>query len=149
MPRARRKKELQELFRSRAHIAQTLGMELVFDEEDRPVVTMPYDPRFDQAAGGIHGGVYATLLDTAAWFAAAMNHSESSWIATSELSIHFLKPAMKTDLKAVGRLLKGGKRQDIAEAHLYDGSGELVGHGVGTFMLLPHLPLGRREEERA
>ncbi|MBI5439993.1 MAG: PaaI family thioesterase [Deltaproteobacteria bacterium] len=146
MSRARRKQELQRLFTARVHIAQTMGMRLDFDDEDRPVVTMPYDPRFNQAAGGIHGGVYATLLDTAAWFAAALNHGDSGWIATSELTIHYLKPAAETDLTAVGRLIKGGRRQDIAESHLYDVRGELVGHAIGTFMLLSHLPAGPREE---
>ena len=31
--------------------------------------------------------------------------------------------------------------QDIAEMHLYDGQGRWIGHGVGTFVVLPDVPL--------
>ena len=135
-----RKQELTALFNERAAIARTFGMKLHF-EDDRAVVVLPYNPGLDHAAEGIHGGVYMTLLDTAAWFAAAVSRGEDSWIATSEMSVHFLKPTARTELRCVGRLLKAGKRQDIAEAHLYDGAGDLVGHAVGTMLVLPHLPL--------
>jgi uncharacterized protein (TIGR00369 family) len=144
--RARRREELVRLFNDTAPIAKTFGMRLEYDEEDRAVVRLPYNPGLDHALGGIHGGIYATLLDTAGWFAAAAAHGESSWLATSEMSVHFLKPCAQTDLRAVGRVLKGGKRQDVAEVHLFDGGGALVGHCTGTFLLLPHIPLaGPRE----
>lgn len=141
MSRARRRAELLHLFNEVAPIAKTFGMRLAFDGEDRAVVSLPFHPGLDHALGGIHGGVYATLLDTAGWFAAAVRHAESSWMATSEMSVHFLKPCARTSLRAVGRVLKGGKRQDVAEVHLYDGEGELVGHCTATFLLLPHLSL--------
>jgi acyl-coenzyme A thioesterase PaaI-like protein len=57
------------------------------------------------------------------------------------MSIHFLLPAKQTSLRAVGRLLKPGKRQDIAEMHLYDGQDRLVGHAMGTFIVLPNVSL--------
>jgi uncharacterized protein (TIGR00369 family) len=135
-----RKRELSALFSERAAIARTFGMTLHF-EDDRAVVVLPYNPGLDHAADGIHGGVYMTLLDTAAWFTAAASRGENSWLATSEMSVHFLKPSARTDLRCVGRMLKPGKRQDIVEAHLYDGAGDLVGHAVGTMLVLPHLPL--------
>jgi len=85
------------------------------------------------------------MLDNAdvsgATFTAAAAHDVSCWVATSELSIHFLESAKSTPLRAVGRLLKQGKRQDIAEMHLYNGQGRWIGHGVGTFVVLPDVPL--------
>jgi len=139
--REQRRTELLRMFNENAHIAQTFGMRLSFTEDDRGVVDLPYNPGLDHAMGGIHGGIYATLLDTAGWFTAAVAHKESSWIATSEMSIHFLKPTARTALRAEGRILKRGKRQDVVEMFLYDAAGELVGHGTGTMMVLPHIPL--------
>jgi acyl-coenzyme A thioesterase PaaI-like protein len=55
------------------------------------------------------------------------------------MSIHFLKASRRADLRAEARILKKGRRQDVVEMSLYDGSGELVGHAVGTFMVLPHM----------
>ncbi len=141
MTRPSRRDELLRLFNEIAPIAKTFGMRLSYTEDDRAVVDLPYHPGLDHAMAGVHGGVYATLLDTAGWFTAAVAHGESTWIATSEMSIHFLKPSARTHLRAEGRMIKRGKRQDVVEMLLYDGAGELVGHGTGTMMVLPNIPL--------
>ena len=142
--------ELARLFNENAPIARYFGMKLSFTDEASPVLSsrgqcavidLPYNPNLDHAFGGIHGGVYATMLDNAGWFTAAAAHDVCCWVATSELSVHLLEPAKRTSLRAVGRLVKHGKRQDIAEMHLYDGQGHLIGHGVGTFVVLPDVPL--------
>ena len=121
MTREKRRAELIELFHEKARIARTFGMRLSFTEDDTAVVDLPHNPGLDHAMGGIHGGVYATLLDTAGWFASAV--------------------AARIALRAEGRILKRGKRQDVVEMFLYDAAGELVGHGTGTMMVLPHIPL--------
>ncbi|MFQ6102369.1 MAG: PaaI family thioesterase [Anaerolineae bacterium] len=133
--------ELLKLFNEEAPIARYFGMRLSFTEGGNPVIDLPYNPSLDHGLGGIHGGVYATMLDTAAWFAAAAVREPSYWVTTSELSVHFLEPAERTSLRAVGRLVKSGKRQDVAEAHLYDGQDRLIGHAVGTFVVLPSVPM--------
>jgi uncharacterized protein (TIGR00369 family) len=134
-------KELLRMFNENAPIARYYGMKLSFTDEANATIDLPYNPNLDHALGGIHGGVYATMLDSAGWFTAAAAHDISCWIATSELSIHLLAPAEHTSLRAVGRLIKQGKRQDIVEMNLYDGRGRLIGHGVGTFVILPNVPL--------
>lgn len=133
--------ELLELFNEKAPIARTFGMRLSYTDEGNAVIDLPYNPDLNHAQGGIHGGIYATMLDTASWFTAAATHDASCWVATSEMTVHFLQPAERTALRAVGQMVKSGKRQDIAEAHLYDEQTRLVGHAVGTFIVLPGVPL--------
>jgi uncharacterized protein (TIGR00369 family) len=133
--------ELLHLFNETAPIARCFGMRLSYTEEGNAVVDLPYNPNLDHALGGVHGGVYATMLDTAGWFTAAATHDVSLWLATAEISIHLLAPAEGTALRAVGRLLKSGKRQDIAEMHLYDAEDRLIGHATGTFVVLPNVPM--------
>lgn len=133
--------ELLHMFNEDAPIASYFGMKLSFTDEANAVIDLPYNPNLDHALGGIHGGVYATMLDSAGWFTAAAAQDISCWVATSELSIHLLEPVKCASLRAVGRLIKHGKRQDIVEMDLYDGEGRLVGHGVGTFVVLPNVPL--------
>lgn len=134
--------ELLHLFNEVAPIARTFGMTLSYDDKGRAIVDLPYNPDLDHALGGVHGGVYATLLDTAGWFTAAATHDIPCWVATTEMSVHFLAPVQCTSLRAVGQLIRQGKRQDVAEMRLYDGNGRLVGHATGTFILLPSIPLG-------
>ena len=134
--------ELLHLFNEVAPIARTFGMTLSYDDEGRAIVDLPYNPDLDHALGGVHGGVYATLLDTAGWFTAAATHDIPCWVATTEMAVHFLAPVQCTSLRAVGQLIRQGKRQDVAEMRLYDGNGRLVGHATGTFILLLSIPLG-------
>jgi uncharacterized protein (TIGR00369 family) len=140
----KRTAELLHMFNEVAPIARTFGMRLSFNKEGQAVVDLPYNPVLDHALGGVHGGVYATMLDTAGWFTAAAAHDVDCWLATSEMSIHFLAPVKETSLRAVGRLIKKGKRQDVAEMYLYDGEGRLVGHATGTFIVLPNVPLEKQ-----
>jgi uncharacterized protein (TIGR00369 family) len=133
--------ELLHLFNEVAPIASTFGMALTYDDDGRAIVDLPYNPDLDHALGGIHGGVYATLLDTAGWFTAAAAHDISCWMATTEMSLHFLAPVQRTSLRALGQLIRQGKRQDVVEMRLYDGNDRLVGHATGTFVLLPSIPL--------
>lgn len=129
--------ELLHMFNHDARIARTFGMRLSFNTEGQAIIDLPYNAGLDHGLGGVHGGVYMTLLDTAAWFTAAAAHADSVWVATAEITVHLLKPAYEVDLRAVGRLIQAGRRLDIAEAHLNTGDGRLIGHAVGTFIVLP------------
>ncbi len=61
-------------------------------------------------------------------------------MATTEMSIHYLASARQTSLRAIGSVLKSGKRQKIMEMRLYDGKDKLVAHATGTFVVRPAPP---------
>ncbi len=132
-----RVQELLKMFEERVAIARYFGMQLSFTDAGNAVIDLPYNPQLNHARGGIHGGVYATLLDSAGALTAAVHHDSSGWLATSELSIHFLLPAERTALRAMGTIIKHGRRQDIVEMELHDAAGRLVGHATGTFVVIP------------
>jgi len=136
-----RQAQLQEAFHARATIAKTFGMTLSFQADGSAVIDLPYNPSLNHARGGIHGGALMTLIDSAAWFTSAAAHADDVWVATSELSVHLLLPAQETPLRAVGLIIKTGRRQDIVEARVTDADGRLVAHGIGTFVVLADLPL--------
>ena len=131
---------LLHMFNEVAPIARSFGMSLSCHDGGQAVIDLPSNPDLDHAFGGVHGGVYATLLNSAGWFTAAAAHDVGCWLATTEMSMHLLAPAAQTPLRAVGHLIKRGKRQDVAEMLLYDGEDRLIGHATGTFMILPNVP---------
>ncbi|MCP4535687.1 MAG: PaaI family thioesterase [Chloroflexi bacterium] len=135
--------KLTQMFNEEAPIARHFGMRLRFDDQGRAIVELPYNPNLDHALKATHGGVYATMLDTAGWFTSAGSREGNQGelgVVTSELSIHFLKPAVRTSLRAVGQIIKSGKRQDIVEMHVYDEQDQLVGHAMGTFVVISDAP---------
>lgn len=121
---------MMALFKT-APIRVTFGMELSYDDAGRAIFEMPYNPTLDHFMGGIHGGVIATLLDNAGWFTAAALYD--TWVATSDLNVKLLQPAAKTNLRAVGRILKAGKRLAMAEMEVRTDDGTLIAVGSGSF----------------
>lgn len=133
--------QLLNLFNNKAPIAKTFGMKLSFNniEDENKLearIDLPYNSNLDHALGGIHGGIYSTMLDNAAWFTSAACSPSSTWLATSDLNIRLLEPVRQKDLFSVGKIVKIGKRQIIARSNLYDETSKLVGIGTGSFMIL-------------
>lgn len=129
----KRQQELLELFNT-GRIPKFFGFTLSFDEQGHAHVDLLYNPNLDQPCG-IHGGIMATLLDTAAWFAVAAQ-SKTILVTTSELSIHFLNPAQECDLHAEGWVVKAGKRTLIGEMRVSKSDGEVAAIGTGTFVVI-------------
>lgn len=126
---------LVELF-AHADLARRMGMTLRFDDELRAVVELPYGPHLDHALGQVHGGVFATLVDTAAWFTAAARYD--TWLATIEFETRLLAPVEAEDLVAIGTLIRAGNRIATASAEVRTESGIVaVGTGSCTVTGLP------------
>jgi uncharacterized protein (TIGR00369 family) len=133
--------QLLDLFNNRAPIARTFGMKLSFNKAEdidklEARIDLLYNPNLDHALGGIHGGVYCTMIDNAAWFTGAVCSPLSTWIATSDLSIRLLEAVSKKALYSVGKIIKIGKRQIIAKGDLFDETNKLIGTGTGSFLIL-------------
>ncbi|WP_066548804.1 MULTISPECIES: PaaI family thioesterase [unclassified Sphingomonas] len=73
-----------------------------------------------QHHGAAHGGIVGALADTAASWAAATVAGD---VRTASYTIHFLKAARGTRLRAVGTVLKAGRRQVSVEVKVHAGDG--------------------------
>ena len=89
-------------------------------------------PDFHHAAHAVHGSVYFRALDDAAFFAANSRVSDA-FVLTVSFTVHFMRPVKDGVLRARGRVIHGGGRLIIAESHLYDEAGTLLGQGSGVF----------------
>jgi uncharacterized protein (TIGR00369 family) len=128
--RKRRCGKLVRLF-SKAPIKKTTGMSLSFNDRNEAVFDLPHNPGFEHGLGDTHGGIIATLLDNAGWFAVAVEYE--AWIATVEMQVRLLEPARREHLQAVGRVLRAGQSLAVAEMEVRTLSGRLVATGSGTF----------------
>lgn len=87
----------------------------------------------------MHGGVLATLLDTAAACAVHSTLEVGELYTSMDLTTKFLR-AVTVDsgrLRAEGSVLQRGRRTSLAQAQLFDGSGRLVAHATSTCMVFP------------
>lgn len=93
-------------------------------------------PHF-QPFGIVHGGVIATLLDTATFWAGFYVLPEDAGLVNVDLKLNYLKAVSGGRLLATGRCLRAGRQLSYTEASVHDERGELVAHGTSTLMALP------------
>jgi len=90
-----------------------------------------------QPFGIVHGGVLATLIDTATFWAAFMRLPEDAGLVNVDLKLNYLKAVSRGHLRAEGRCLRAGRQISYTVASVFDEADELVAHGTSTMMALP------------
>lgn len=89
-----------------------------------------------QPFGMVHGGVYSSLVDSAAFWAVYSRIDEDMGMTTVEMKLNYLAPASEGSLIAKGKSIKVGKTICLGEASIEDEKGRLVAHGTATMMVL-------------
>lgn len=115
-----------------------IGMRLGSIDIDSATIVLDLDlQRHHQPFGMVHGGVLATLIDTATFWAAFARLPQDTGLVNIDLKLNYLQPASAGRLSAVGHCIRPGRTISYAEAHVYDESGALLAHGTSTLMALP------------
>jgi len=114
-----------------------IGMVISALEFDRCCIELDLGERHLQPFGIVHGGVIATLIDTATFWAGFMRLPEDAGLVNVDLKLNYLKAVASGHLRADGRCLRAGRQISYAEASVFDAKGELVAHGASTLMALP------------
>lgn len=114
-----------------------LGFTLAEIDFDRCRIDLTIRPSHFQPFGIIHGGVLATLIDTATFWAGFLRLPEDAGLVNVDLKLNYLKAVTGGELRAEGRCLRPGRQISYTEASVRDASGELVAHGTSTLMALP------------
>ena len=86
-------------------------------------------------AGTVHGGVLATLVDTAMGQAVRSLTGEGDVPATSQLTLTYLRPGKPGRLQVTGRVSKRGDHLTVCEGDVEQDGRTLV-HAVATFAVL-------------
>jgi uncharacterized protein (TIGR00369 family) len=90
-----------------------------------------------QSFGLVHGGVIATIIDTATFWAVFMGIPEDAGLVNIDLKLNYLQSVTKGRLRAEGRSIREGNTICYSEARVYDDLGSLIAHGTSTLMVLP------------
>ncbi len=125
------------------------GFQLVKAERGRAVFRMPVLDLHKQIHRVVHGGVMATLADTAGGFAAFLAAPRHSRVVTIEMKINFLEAVADGEVEADARVLRQGRTTSVVDCNVTDQDGRLVGKALMTFAVLPPRQKdGRRESKR-
>ncbi len=100
----------------RQGLMQHWGARLLRVEHGLCEVALPYSDKVTQQQGGFHGGAMGALADIAAGYAGLTVAPAGMEVTTVEYKINFLAAFQGGELRAVGRVLKGGRRLIITTA---------------------------------
>jgi len=118
-------------------ITHLMGTGRIVAELGRVVVTLEPQEFHYNPLGSVHGGVLATLLDTATGCAVHSTLPAGVGYTTIDLTTRFLRPASIASgvLTCEGTIISKGRRTALAQAQITDARGGLVAHATSTCMI--------------
>jgi uncharacterized protein (TIGR00369 family) len=119
-------------------VANLLGMDIEAVEPGRVSFTLHTRPDFANPGGTLHGGITATLLDSAMGCAVLSGLPPELAFTTVDLSVTFLRPVRLdgAELHASGEIVHLGRRIATAKGRVTDGADRLIATGTTTCQIL-------------
>lgn len=119
--------------------ASLLGMRPVVVEHGTVAFACEAQPRFANPMGTVHGGIIATLLDSALACAVLSVLPSGTAYTTLGLEVKYLRsvPLDAGELVATGTVVHAGRRQATAEGRLTDRDGRLLATATTTCLVIP------------
>lgn len=132
--------ELEEAIRKRFvtnnNFPSLLGIELDSIDLGRAHLSLKVTDQLMQAQGVMHGGVIASLIDTAVALAIASSAGAASRFTTVDMTIHYLAPVIDGTIYADARVIRQGKRIVSAECEVTDQSDKPVARAMLTYIFV-------------
>jgi len=127
-----------------APMALALDYQLLHVQPGRAIFQGRPSARFNNPMGSVHGGWFATLLDSALGCAVHTALPAGQGYTTLELKLNLIRAlSEKVGLvRAEGRLVHLGGQTATAEARLVGPDGKLYAHGSTTCLVFPYRKAG-------
>jgi uncharacterized protein (TIGR00369 family) len=100
-----------------------------------------------QPFGVTHGGVFATIIDAAAFWAVFSEAPQGTAMTTVDLKLNYLAPAVKGKLIAEGRTVKLGRTLGLGEAKVFNEEDKLLAYGASTLIVAQGLQFGEDDNQ--
>jgi len=111
------------------------GFRLASVERGIAVMTMQVRSRHKQVHGVVHGGILASLADTAGALAAYPLLPRKTRLATVEMKINYLEPVDRGTIVAEATLLRLGRTLAVVECEVQDADGTLAAKALITYAI--------------
>ena len=113
--------------------AKLIGMTLASLKLDEAQISIEMRDDLRQPSGVLHGGVTATLMDTAMAFAVRTRLPITEATATIDLTVHYLRPHLSGTFLCTAKVVRAGKRIFTVSAEVHNEEGKLIATGLSTY----------------
>ncbi|MEV2194699.1 PaaI family thioesterase [Streptomyces phaeochromogenes] len=123
------------------------GMDFALDEVEpgRAVFSLMPGEEHYNPIGSVHGGIFATLLDSAAGCAVQSALPQGMAYTSLDLTVKFLRRITVDTgrVRAIGTVVNQGRQTALAQAQLVDAKDRLLAHATSSCLLFPVPPAQR------
>ena len=116
--------------------AKLLGFELGEIRRGQATIQLTVRDDLKQYQGVVHGGAVASLIDTAAAFAVVTELEAGERVTTTDLTVHYLRPASSGRLSATARIVRGGRRLFVLSVEVMNDQQVLLATAVTSYIRL-------------
>lgn len=113
-----------------------LGLRVSRKHRDGVTVELLLRPELLNSTGVVHGGVTASVVDEAAWYAIRHHFNDHRPCTTTELKINYLLPIGGKKLTARAFLLRAGKHLCVSRVDVFNEQRRLAAAAIVTYMML-------------
>ena len=117
-----------------------VGLRIEQTSGDRVVLTCPVTPDLHQPFGLVHGGVYATLAETAASVGGSLWFGDQGKVVGVSNHTDFLRAVRRGELRAEATPLARGRTTQLWQVEIVDEQGRLIAHAKVRLQNLSEAP---------
>lgn len=112
-----------------------LHMERTFDDHSCEI-TIPINETVNNNLNILHGGITATVLDTAMGSLANYLLPEGFGAVTNQLNIHYTAPGTGDLLRCKAEIIHQGSKTMVISGEAFRSDGKKIAYATGTFFII-------------
>lgn len=99
-------------------------------------ITIPNTELIQNPLKIVHGGITATLLDSA--MGSVVHHvlPHNKAAVTTEMKINYVAPGIGKELRCVAQMIHRGSKICVTEGRVFRDDGTLIAHATGSFFII-------------
>jgi uncharacterized protein (TIGR00369 family) len=113
--------------------AKMIGMRLIEMKAHEATIQIEMRDELRQPHGLLHGGVTATLIDTAMAFAVITVLEKGEVASTVDLTVHYLRPHTEGAFSGTAKIVRAGKRLIFVSAEVVNEQGKTIATAISTY----------------
>jgi len=126
---------LEEFFAGALPLYHLFGIQLTRLSPGRAELSLRPEGRLVRPGGGVAGPIQFAMVDVGFYAAVFTLRGIVPMAVTSDLGMHFLRPARSAEIRCVTELVKIGRRLAYGEARLFDQEDRMVSRASGSYAL--------------
>lgn len=117
-----------------------LDLEIEVLEPGQAVFVLPFDEKFaNMSSGTVHGGITATVMDTASGFVLRSTFDDpmAARLTTTDLNVRYVRPA-RDDIRVEAEVIRAGGSMGVTECEVttvHEGERKVVATGGTSYRL--------------